>query len=166
MSKSKVKSFAVGDRVSWESQAGGYSKKKIGTVVEVVPASHFPQMMGGVGGLRHHESYVVSVIHSPTTKPERYWPLVRNLRLVKRGGASASAAAARPHPTGVTDPAPESAEPAETDVLRFSTGASVTVDRDSFTDVKLVEHGPNTEQMLAQDVQDAERAIANVESAN
>ncbi len=188
MSKQQVKSFSVGDRVSWKSQAGGHWKTKTGTVVEVVPAFKIPRDKR-FGSNRRHESYIVEVTYPAyrstsavksvrQRKPERYWPLVRNLRLVKRGSTSAREEAA----------------------IETSVGTPVKVDRESFNDVKLIERGPNTEQlemrdyenvssgkfedlrtdhlpvqtfksdpdMTWKDVQDAERAIAiaNSESTN
>lgn len=95
------KSFAVGDRVTWESQAGGYTRKKTGTVVEVVRAGGIPRDKN-FGSSRAHESYIVEVTYEPrrststiksvrVRKPERYWPLVANLHLVKRGSGPVSA---------------------------------------------------------------------------
>lgn len=181
MSKQQVRSFSVGDRVSWKSQAGGHWKTKTGTVVEVVPAFKIPRDKN-FGSNRRHESYIVEVTYPAVRstsavkkvtqrKSERYWPLVRNLRLVKRGSTSAPEAAA----------------------IVTSVGTPVKVDRESFDDVKLIERGPNTiamedydgpplvfedlktdhlpvqvldgdKDLLWKDVQDAERAIANANS--
>jgi hypothetical protein len=110
------KSFAVGDRVTWKSQAAGSWKQKTGTVVEVVPAHRIPRDKN-FGSSRTHDSYIVEVTFEPKRstsaiksvrqrKPERYWPRVSNLRLVEAGSTSAveNPALMRPHPTGVTDP--------------------------------------------------------------
>jgi hypothetical protein len=83
-SESTESSFIVGDKVSWTSQAGGFSKKKEGIVAEVVPAGSYPNRekflslykSQGIGTSRKMESYVVIVGNQP------YWPIVKNLSLV------------------------------------------------------------------------------------
>ena len=76
------KSFQLGDQVTWESQAGGHSKIKVGTIVEVVyignrpDEKRFPHLYrsNGVGYFgRAMISYVVMVGRIP------YWPLVSKL---------------------------------------------------------------------------------------
>lgn len=79
--------FAVGDKVQWTSQAGGYTKTKTGTVMVVVPAQtsphevHLPEvpctLTKGIGmSTRLHESYLVHV----QGRRELYWPVVSLLR--------------------------------------------------------------------------------------
>jgi len=70
----------IGDKVTWESQAGGYRKTKIGEIVDVVPAGNRPSVdnfpdlhKAGVGWGRNHRSYVVRV------GKKHYWPIVKNL---------------------------------------------------------------------------------------
>lgn len=76
--------FKLGDQVTWESQADGITRTKIGEVVEVVPACERPKtQIKGMGFQRDHESYIVRA--SKTTDRKRtalYWPLVRGLRKV------------------------------------------------------------------------------------
>jgi hypothetical protein len=74
--------FALNDKVTWTSQAGGHTKKKTGTVVQVVPTGMLPSGQFSPrqpGSERRHESYVV---HVPTAsgrgKGQYYWP-VRSL---------------------------------------------------------------------------------------
>ncbi len=102
--ENKSKSLAVGDRVRWSSQANGVWKTKNGLIVEVVPAHKVPRDKN-FGSSRNHESYIVEIIFEPQytngpkskitrkKKPERYWPKVQNLRLVRRGSASVAEAA-------------------------------------------------------------------------
>jgi hypothetical protein len=151
MSKQQVKSFSVRDRVSWRSQAGGHWKQKAGTVVEVVPAHKIPRDKG-FGSSRHHESYIVSVLHSPNAKPERYWPLTRNLRLAKRGSTSTTEASPSVPELPMRDYDPKPAP----DVLV----------EDLKTDHLPVQVLEGDKDLLWKDVQDAERAIANAESTN
>ncbi len=121
-SKNVIKPLYVGDLVTWSSQAGGHAKKKTGTVVEVVPPRRCPKVVSSTS-FRAHESYVVEVTYQAKQsrgaikslrmkKPERYWPLVANLRVVRRGAPAGVVSretglppVPRPHPTGVTDPA-------------------------------------------------------------
>jgi hypothetical protein len=83
--------FSVGDVVEWTSQANGSSLKKIGTVVEVVPATKSTKATPLPLGTRDHESYIVEVTFAPkrstsaiknvrVKKPKRYWPRVSVLR--------------------------------------------------------------------------------------
>ena len=46
-----TKTFKMGDRVRWESQAAGISQMKTGEVVHVIPPGSTPDMKG-VGGAR------------------------------------------------------------------------------------------------------------------
>lgn len=103
MSKTKkLLTFAVGDRVSWESQAGGHSKKKTGTVIEVVAPNRTPKTMTSGVRARSTESYVVEVTHEVRRstsaikklvqkKAERYYPIVANLKLVRRAAVTRAA---------------------------------------------------------------------------
>ena len=70
------KKFKTGDCVAWCSQAGGYSKIKIGEIIEVVPAGKMPTKHRKMDSVtpRTHESYVVRVGRIRT-----YWPLVKYL---------------------------------------------------------------------------------------
>lgn len=82
--------FKLGDEVSWTSQANGGFTKKIGVVVEVIPAgkpissSKFTTLSGG-GAPRKEESYVVCVGPKPSSraKPKYYWPRVSALSIHK-----------------------------------------------------------------------------------
>lgn len=80
--QAQEKTFTVGDAVSWESQAGGFSKRKEGVVVAIVPANedtdgYVPDGMkvDASGWPRKHESYLVQVGNSK----DLYWPLVSKL---------------------------------------------------------------------------------------
>jgi hypothetical protein len=72
--------FTVGDRVTWESQSAGYSKKKSGVVVAVVPPrqrvnDRIPcgfRLKSVPGMYRPHESYLIRV----GTSASLYWPRV------------------------------------------------------------------------------------------
>jgi hypothetical protein len=70
-----TKMFNIGDRVEWTSQGGGISRKKVGEIVQIVPALERPDIKGW-GNIRGHESYVVRV-----KGKGRYWPRVSQLRL-------------------------------------------------------------------------------------
>ena len=87
--------FKKGDHVTWSSQSGGYSKRKVGTVVSVIaarcPVAEYNDDAveeTGARGLdcpgmaRDHESYIV---HVPTKtgrgKGKLYWPVVNKLKL-------------------------------------------------------------------------------------
>ena len=76
----------IGDKVSWESQAQGYNKKKVGVVVGVIPAGeqvavYLDAALANIGstiqkdygGARLHESYLVVV------SGKVYWPRVCKL---------------------------------------------------------------------------------------
>jgi hypothetical protein len=88
-------SFAVGDVVTWTSQALGYRKTKAGEVAEIVKPGYMPSRNqferlyrgSGVGLPRDHESYVVMV----GTRP--YWPRVSHLAI--GGGLARATVAAR-----------------------------------------------------------------------
>ena len=77
--------FRVGDDVSWTSQAQGFTRRKVGTVAEVVPAGQRPDRArfarlykgAGVGFARDNESYVVMVGNAP------YWPRVAHLKAAR-----------------------------------------------------------------------------------
>ena len=87
--------FKKGDLVTWSSQAGGYAKRKFGTVVSIVPKdmpvfqyNALAMEDTGARGLdcpgmaRDHESYIV---HVPTKtgrgNGKLYWPAVNKLQL-------------------------------------------------------------------------------------
>ncbi|MEX9785662.1 MULTISPECIES: hypothetical protein [Providencia] len=87
------KEFAIGDEVTWTSQAQGFEREKIGTVVAVLkPHAHFtnqhresfPDLFknAGVGYPRDEISYVVSVPQGKTgkAKPKHYWPRTSALK--------------------------------------------------------------------------------------
>jgi hypothetical protein len=77
--------FKVGDVVRWSSQAGGFSKEKKGTIIEVVPADRQPIKVNS-NSTRRHESYVVEVPRESgrkTLKPEAYWPVRSQLAPAK-----------------------------------------------------------------------------------
>lgn len=79
----------LGKTVEWTSQAGGHSKTKTGTVVQVVPAKGYPDRERfpnlykgpGVGICRKEESYVVAVKTSKTGV-RHYWPRQKTLKMV------------------------------------------------------------------------------------
>lgn len=95
--------FIVGDKVSWKSGAGGYSKEKHGVVVRVIPPNISPtqlihkmgtpddktlyekynlQPMNGCGYARSHESYLIAVEQTLNSRKKHklYWPRVAQLR--------------------------------------------------------------------------------------
>jgi hypothetical protein len=86
--------FQVGDKVKWDSQAGGFHREKRGTVVAVLLAGYRPlydcrfdetkfnpDPLDLRTGPRNHESYVVLVPgKTPKTRPKLYWPVVTRLR--------------------------------------------------------------------------------------
>jgi hypothetical protein len=174
MSKQQVKSFAVGDRVTWKSQASGHWKQKTGTVVEVVPAFKIPRDKN-FGSNRRHESYIVEVTFEPkrstsaiksvrTKNPERYWPRVSNLRLVKRGSTSTTEAAPS---------VPAGGHGIEGKMVNYdqrsSEQLSAAIESDAAAGGLRVDHLPvktidGGGDLLWKDVQDAERAIANANS--
>lgn len=78
-----TKTFDLGDRVTWSSQAGGHSKTKLGTIVEVVRAGKFPKHYSN-SSTREHESYVVEVYVRKTEKLVTYWPLANKLSRVRK----------------------------------------------------------------------------------
>ena len=84
----RPRSFAVGVRVTWTSQAGGVSKAKTGEIVAVVPRGgsisrvknalidagvQYARTLDSSGLSRDHESYVVRV------GSKMYWPRVSGL---------------------------------------------------------------------------------------
>lgn len=164
MSKAnRVKTFSVGDRVSWESQASGTWKKKIGTVVEVVPAhTSWSENRTGVVGTRGHESYIVEVDTVKGGKRQRqtrYWPIVKNLHLVKRGKPSAQKAAT----TGVVSketglpPVPRPLDPTSTE--ERDPEAEYAADEERRATAGL-------EQFCDPDALGAEADVSHVESTN
>ena len=85
-------SIKQGSKVTWTSQAQGYSAMKTGKVVEVVAAGDLPSRDrfeslykgAGIGMPRKHESYVVSVDvgKTPGASVRYYWPRVSALKNV------------------------------------------------------------------------------------
>lgn len=98
-------SFAVGERVSWKSGAGGHMKEKYGVVVQIVPPNVSPtrfihkrktpddktlyelyniRPMSECGYDRSHESYLIAVEQPSNSrkKPKLHWPRVAQLRKV------------------------------------------------------------------------------------
>ena len=68
--------FNLGDEANWTSQAGGYTRKKVGKIIEIVPAGIEPRSkLKDPGMPRNHESYVVAVGKT------NYWPRVGGLRV-------------------------------------------------------------------------------------
>lgn len=82
MSNTSTK-IVIGDAVEWDSQANGSWTRKIGRVVEIVPAGKDPQskIAGYPGGRRGHESYVVEV-RTGTRSKRLYWPRAASLRAI------------------------------------------------------------------------------------
>ena len=80
-----MKTFKMGDRVKWESQAAGSSAVKIGEVIMVVPPGKVPEGIKGAGMARNHESYVVSasveLASGKMSRKRTYWPLPSKLEL-------------------------------------------------------------------------------------
>lgn len=78
--------LAVGVRVRWTSMSQGHTKTKEGVIEAVIPAGGHPRVYSMVprnqllkfGGVRGHESYLVRV-----RKSTFYWPLAKNLTVVK-----------------------------------------------------------------------------------
>jgi len=82
--------FKFLDTVSWDSQAGGIWKRKVGKIYGVIPAGEkpsrqlFPELYGRPSHNisytlpRDHESHVVVAGH------KTYYPRVKDLRLVRR----------------------------------------------------------------------------------
>ena len=83
----------IGDTVIWESQAGSYSKKKIGTIAFVISPHYWisPKKIKAQwsiscrfdGGQRSETSYLVKVFPTPNSKPVLYWPRVSQLKVLK-----------------------------------------------------------------------------------
>jgi len=78
--------FVVGEKVKWSSQASGFTKEKVGTVVAVVPAGDFVRdhipagcMIDSTSSTRNHDSYLVRV----GKRRKLYWPLVKYLSKVE-----------------------------------------------------------------------------------
>lgn len=89
--------FKVGDRVTWSSQAGGFTAEKTGVVVALVPAGRgatesLPYELKRMalprrydGWPRDHESYVIKVKvgKMDNALPVLYWPRVSGLKLAQ-----------------------------------------------------------------------------------
>jgi hypothetical protein len=81
----------LNDFVRWGSQSQGSWKKKIGQIVQVVPAGEIPDRKiapdlfrsSGIGLPRKHESYVVRV-KTGKNSFRHYWPRVSGLSLTGR----------------------------------------------------------------------------------
>lgn len=92
--------IAVGDHVSWESQAQGRSAHKTGVIAALVPSGKpakeaainagldlrsFRENLASSGMARNHDSFLVSVKKTGSqAKPDLYWP--RAASLVKAYG--------------------------------------------------------------------------------
>lgn len=89
-----MKKFEKGQVVCWYSQAGGYEKEKIGTIVRVVERDkmnppkkiamkEFPNHMRKFDGNNvpagFDEAYLVEVFKSAKAKPRLYMPNPKNL---------------------------------------------------------------------------------------
>ncbi len=83
--------FKVGDRVTWKSSAKGWTTKKVGEVVMVIPRGvlfperrlmerHNCRSAYGGGFSRAKESYAVLVPHPRKGKPTIYWPWANQLK--------------------------------------------------------------------------------------
>ena len=78
----------IGDKVSWVSQSGGYTKEKQGVVVAIVPKNtavglpegYTANSSAGYGGCRDHESVLVQV----GTSRRLYWPRMSALTKIVR----------------------------------------------------------------------------------
>lgn len=96
--KADLPTFALKDTVTWSSQAGGRTKKKVATVVLVVPARRDPlsvieehnrelspedriPRLKEPGFPREHESYIVKTDRARSDKGSQpyYWPPVAKL---------------------------------------------------------------------------------------
>lgn len=77
--------FQIGDRVCWTSSAGGYTKRKAGTVVAIVPAGRRPEAyvpegcvcaypLGFGANARSENSYLV---REGTRSKKIRWPHTR-----------------------------------------------------------------------------------------
>jgi len=86
--QTKLKTFQIGDTVTWTSQAGGNAKTKTGKVTWIIPAGclagSYQLVEQGFsthrcqGRERDHESYLIQVGKSKRL----YWPLVKYLKPV------------------------------------------------------------------------------------
>jgi hypothetical protein len=81
---SKPKQYEIGDRVAWNSGANSHELRKVGRVIEVVPA-YLCAVSVDSTSIRNHQSYVVEVVQPPTKHgkqrpPMIYWPRVTHFR--------------------------------------------------------------------------------------
>ena len=77
-----MKTFNIGDRVTWNSSSSGSWKTKTGVIVEII-AKGKTSKLAGSGWPRDHESYIVSVESGKRViRPKMYWPRVSKLELV------------------------------------------------------------------------------------
>ncbi|EOI3527703.1 hypothetical protein ACMSYW_000878 [Cronobacter dublinensis] len=85
--------FKLNDEVKWSSSASGFTKVKIGVIVEVIPAGvnvrkfELGRQLDALGLPRKEESYIVCVWPNPGSraKPKYYWPRVNALRHLHNG---------------------------------------------------------------------------------
>lgn len=86
--------FKVGDKVSWASQSGGYTKAKAGAVVYILGPGKVPVAIHQElfpGHKRMFDSittacgprYLIEVRQGPKAKPRLYMPVPSQLRLVE-----------------------------------------------------------------------------------
>jgi hypothetical protein len=85
-------SFEIGDKIEWESQAGGKTTRKRGEIryviedYEYVSSKNYPLHRTMFdSGRRKHKSYLVSVPSTGRGKYKLYWPRVSALRKAKEG---------------------------------------------------------------------------------
>jgi hypothetical protein len=81
-----MKTFRVGDKVKWVSQAQGSPVKKVGFIVEAVQAHMNPKTseLDNCGQARIGDSYVVRVPgKTPRARAAFYWPVASLLKLAK-----------------------------------------------------------------------------------
>jgi hypothetical protein len=83
--------FKLGDKVTWQSQSGGWVATKTGEIVAVIKAGNrpdskkFPDLWNPSsppGWSRDDESYVIRVQKGPKSF-KHYWPRVKNLRVAE-----------------------------------------------------------------------------------
>lgn len=84
-----MKTFGIGDKVKWVSQAQGCPVKKVGRVVEVVQPGELPSAPpDGCGGVRKAVSYVITVPgKTPKALARLYWPVASRLSAAKSDAA-------------------------------------------------------------------------------
>lgn len=80
--KADTKTFKVGDRVTWSSQAAGSWKTKTGTIVEVGTIGQYMKTKSRLATIRHHHVVRVTTIHSRGTREDIYFPSTSAMSLV------------------------------------------------------------------------------------